>query len=74
MDADHNGTIDRIEWVSYLAAPSNSMYHLGNMEYYDFHMRELYDSIDDNGDGSIDFDELCFYICTDLGEAWSALD
>ena len=50
------------------------MYHLGNMEYFDFNMRELYDAIDNNGDGSIDFDELCFYICTDLGEAWSALD
>ena len=53
MDRDHSRSIDRIEWVSYLCAPQCSVYQLGNMDYYDFEMRELYDSIDVDGDGTI---------------------
>lgn len=74
MDADKSGNIDRIEWVSYLSAPSVSMYHLGNMDYYDFDMRELYDEIDENNDGCIDFDELVYFISTDLGQDFRDLD
>mmetsp|Transcript_29591 Transcript_29591/g.39351 ORF Transcript_29591/g.39351 Transcript_29591/m.39351 type:complete len:122 (-) Transcript_29591:671-1036(-) len=74
MDRDGSKTIDRIEWVSYLSAPNVSMFHLGNMDYYDFTMRELFDEIDDNHDGCIDFEELVYYIQTDLGEAFSNLD
>ena len=62
MDRDHSGTIDRTEWVAYLSAPTNSVYHLGNMEYYDFEMRDLFEKIDQNNDGYIDFDEICYYI------------
>ena len=53
MDRDHSRSIDRIEWVSYLCAPAASVYQLGNMDYYDFDMRELYDKIDVDGDGTI---------------------
>ena len=74
MDKDGSNTIDRIEWVAYLAAPNNSLFHLGNTDYYDFEMRELFDEIDDNGDGTIDVDELCFYIETDMKELYSGLD
>ena len=70
MDADQSGTVNRIEWVAYLSAPSVSMYHLGNMAYYDFPMRELFEEIDDNGDGSIDFSELVYFICQDLGSSY----
>ena len=58
MDTDGSGTIDRIEWVSYLAAPSASMYHIGNADHYDFHMRELFDEMASNGKGAINRSEL----------------
>lgn len=74
MDKDGNGIIDRIEWVAYLAAPSVSMYHMGNIDYYDFKMRELFDEIDENKDGSIDFHELVYYISRDFGPAYSDLN
>ena len=74
MDKDGSKTIDRIEWVAYLAAPNNSLFHLGNTDYYDFEMRELFDEIDDNGDGTIDVDELCVYIEADMKELYSSFD
>lgn len=74
MDKDGSKTIDRIEWVAYLAAPNNSLFHIGNTDYYDFPMKELFHKIDCNGDGSIDHDELLFYIKSDLGEIYSGLD
>ena len=63
MDVDGNGTIDLIEWVSYLCAPvRESIHQYGNRNYYDFEMRSLFEGIDLNKDGSIDFDELCYFI------------
>ena len=74
MDKDRSGTVSRMEWVSYLAAPPLSPYHMGNNTYYEFPMRDLFEKIDFNRDGSIDFDELVFFIETDLGETFSLLD
>ena len=58
MDVDYSNSIDRIEWCSYLSAPKSVSHSLGNMDYYDFDMREFFDAIDENGDGLIDFEEL----------------
>ena len=67
MDRDHSHTIDRIEWMSYLCAPvKQSMYQLGNMDYYDFEMRALFESKDVNHDGRLNFEELCHLIERDL--------
>ena len=76
MDVDYSGSIDRIEWCSYLNAPkdSSSLYQLGNMDYYDFDMREFFDTLDTNGDGLIDLEELKDYVKRDLGEYYSVLD
>ena len=74
MDKDGSNTIDRIEWVAYLAAPNNSLFHLGNTDYYDFEMRELFDEIDENNDGSLDLDELCIYIKADMKNTYANLD
>lgn len=46
MDADSNGSIDRIEWVSYLAGPPLGIYQLGNKDYYDFDLREIFEKYD----------------------------
>lgn len=74
MDRDHNRTIDRIEWVSYLCAPSVSYYQMGNTDYYDFQMRELFDEIDGNKDGTLSIEEICDYLKKDLGNDYSVLD
>lgn len=36
MDEDQSGTIDRIEWVSYLGAPVIPENAIGNIDYFDF--------------------------------------
>ena len=46
MDRDFSGSIDRIEWVAYLAAPKFSSAQLGNAFYYDFETRDLFNMID----------------------------
>ena len=46
MDRDFSGSIDRIEWVAYLAAPKFSSAQLGNAFYYDFETRDLFNTID----------------------------
>ena len=75
MDRDHSKTIDRIEWVSYLSAPVVvSIFQLGNMDYYDFTMRELFDDIDTDGNGMIEIDELIDYIKISLENDYSILD
>ena len=75
MDRDHSNTIDRIEWVSYLSAPVTvSIYQLGNMDYYDFTMRELFDDIDTDGNGMIEIEELIDYIKISLENDYSILD
>lgn len=74
MDRDQNGTIDRIEWVSYLAAPKQGDNSLGTMEYYDFEMRDMFESIDLNGDGILDFDELCQFMTMEYAEEYDPLD
>ena len=65
MDRDHSGTIDRIEWVSYLAGPPASIYQHGNMDYYDFELREMFEKQDKNNDGLISAAELCNIIKLD---------
>ena len=67
MDQDNSKTLDRIEWVSYLCAPSAGSSQLGNMDYYDFYLRELYDKIDVDNDGTIQLDELCEFLEKDFG-------
>lgn len=42
MDADRNGTLDPIEWTSYLSAPRADYKDLGNRLYYDFRTRDLF--------------------------------
>ena len=46
MDRDFSGTVDRVEWVAYLAAPKYSSAQLGNAYYYDFETRDLFNMID----------------------------
>ena len=70
MDQDNSGTLNRIEWVAYLAAPSVSLYHIGNRDYYDFAMRELFEAIDEDRSGGIDFDELLYFVRQDLGSSY----
>ena len=74
MDRDNSNSIDRIEWVSYLTATPLSVYQLGNMEYYDFEMRELFDKIDKSKTGLHSYKEFSDYVKITLGDDYSYLD
>ncbi len=74
MDEDQSGTIDRIEWVSYLSAPIIHDNAIGNIDYYDFKLLDLFERIDRDNSGSMDFEELCDYIKSDMGEVYEKLD
>ena len=67
MDEDQSGTIDRIEWVTYLTAPFRNPNQHGNNTYYDLETRELFARIDANNDYCIDMEELCTLITEDMG-------
>lgn len=53
VDEDGGGTIDRLEWIQYLASPDGF-----GAEYFDFELKQLFDKYDADKDGSIDFDEF----------------
>ena len=67
MDSDQSGTVDRMEWVSYLAAPTLSIYQMGNKDYYDFELREMFEKYNKNKNGLILASSLRDIIKTDLG-------
>ena len=53
MDANNSSSIDRIEWVSYLTAPKEFENQLGNANYYDFEMREIFEKLDKDNTGLV---------------------
>ena len=53
VDEDGSGTIDRLEWIQYLASPDGF-----GAEYFDFELKILFDKYDTDRDGSIDFGEF----------------
>jgi len=54
MDSDGNGTIDRLEWLSYLCSPKvPGQETLGSKDYYDFELRENFEQADSDKDGLI---------------------
>ena len=65
MDSDNSGTIDRMEWVAYLASPPASIYQLGNMNYFDFELRDMFEDGDKDKDGFLSSQEFCNIIKLD---------
>ena len=55
IDEDGGGTVDRLEFISYLMSPAGE-----GSGYYDFNVKKMFDQFDINKDGFIDKDE--FYI------------
>lgn len=75
MDADGSGTIDRIEWVSYLAGPATGIYQLGNKDYYDFDLREMFEKYDPiPKTGLISFQDFRDILKSDFGTYYSELN
>ena len=73
MDADMSGTIDRMEWVAYLASPPVGMFQLGNKNYYDFELREMFEQNVNNKNGLISPLAFREIIKTDFGIYYNAL-
>lgn len=53
IDDDGSGTIDRIEWIQYLASPTGQ-----GASYFDFNLKNLFDKYDVDKDGSVNYDEF----------------
>ena len=58
IDADGGGTIDRIEWISYLITPDCK----SGAAYFDFELRKAFNTYDLNQDGRIETKELCCFL------------
>jgi Ca2+-binding EF-hand superfamily protein len=54
MDEDGSGTIDRLEWIRYLACSDSE----SGDEKFDFNLKKLFDQFDIDKDGLINFEEL----------------
>jgi len=57
IDKDGNGTIDRIEFISYLVSPNEK-----GVGYFDFDLRKAFEKFDRNKDGRIDSKELVEFL------------
>ena len=53
IDDDKSGTIDRIEWIQYLASPTGQ-----GASYFDFNLKNLFDKYDVDKDGSVNYEEF----------------
>eukprot|EP00347_Sterkiella_histriomuscorum_P018501 403345272 len=54
MDRDGSGTIDRLEWIQFLASPDPTT----GIEIFDFNLKKAFDTHDADKSGSIDLEEL----------------
>lgn len=57
IDIDESGTIDRLEWISYLASPNGT-----GSDFFDFDMKEQFDCNDKDHDGFIMQEEFLIII------------
>ena len=48
MDDDGSGTVDRLEWLSYLCSAGTDGKKGTRKDYYDFELREMFDKADRN--------------------------
>ena len=53
IDEDGSGTVDRLEWISYLVSPAGE-----GADYFDFTVKKQFDEFDVNKDGMIDRTEF----------------
>ena len=61
IDRDGSGTIDRIEFISYLVSPNEQ-----GIGYFDFNLRKSFEKFDANKDGRIDSAELVEFLHSHL--------
>ena len=57
IDRDQSGTIDRIEFISYLVSPGEK-----GVGYFDFELRKAFEKFDRNRDGRLDSKELIEFL------------
>ena len=53
IDTDQNGTIDRIEWIKYLASPDGE-----GAAYFNFGLKKRFDLYDQDKDGRVNSEEF----------------
>ena len=49
IDEDGSGTVDRLEWISYLVSPAGG----GGSNHFDFSIKKSFDRVDTDKDGKI---------------------
>ena len=58
IDTDKGGSIDRVEWISYLISPDP----IRGGSYFDFKLRDKFLKFDTNHDGNIDKEEFIAFL------------
>ena len=58
IDEDGSGTIDRLEWIQYLASPDGE-----GAAFFDFNLKKQFDNYDMNHDGQVDMNEFMLILC-----------
>ena len=53
IDEDGSGTIDRLEWIQYLATPDGE-----GADFFDFNLKQMFDDNDKDHDGAVNFEEF----------------
>lgn len=62
IDQDGSGTVDRLEWISYLVSPAGE-----GTDYFDFQAKKMFDVFDVNKDGMIDDEEFSMILLDRFG-------
>lgn len=57
IDQDKSGSVDRLEWISYLVSPAGE-----GTDYFDFGAKKMFDVFDVNKDGMIDDEEFAMIL------------
>ena len=58
MDIDKSGTIDRLEWLAYLCSCGVDDTHGAGKDYYDFELREMFETSDKSKSGALNQQHL----------------
>ena len=63
LDEDGGGTVDRLEYISYLMSPAGE-----GPGHFDLNLKKMYDQCDTNKDGLIDSEEFTQFMLETFNE------
>ena len=73
MDEDKSGTIDRLEWLAYLCSNGVDGNSGKGKAYYDFELREMFESSDRTKSGQLSQKDLIEFLKKDMKEIYDEI-